>query len=197
VVLATDKNDRARSRFDGAHELGHLVMHGEHVWGLKQVESQAHAFAAAFFMPDRDILDELPSCADWPSPTAGGWWQVSLAALLPRAKNLGRMTDASYFTAVKALSARGWRRQEPIPIAPENPRPPAANRRSQRRRRRQQGHAAPHRRCDRRSQSAVTEQPGRWPVPAQFGGARGQHGSSTRSGNYGSQPGTTGIAPSR
>jgi hypothetical protein len=41
VVLATDKNDRARSRFDGAHELGHLVMHGEHVWGLKQVESQA------------------------------------------------------------------------------------------------------------------------------------------------------------
>jgi len=118
VVLATDKNDRARSRFDGAHELGHLVMHGEHVWGLKQVESQAHAF----FMPDRDILDELPSYADWPSPTAGGWWQVSLAALLPRAKNLGRMTNASYFTAVKALSARGWRRQEPIPIAPREPR---------------------------------------------------------------------------
>jgi len=49
-------------------------------------------------------------------------WQVSLAALLPRAKNLGRMTDASYFTAVKALSARGWRRQEPIPIAPREPR---------------------------------------------------------------------------
>jgi len=51
-------------------------------------------------------------------------WQVSLAALLPRAKNLGRMTDASYFTAVKALSARGWQRQEPIPIAPREP-PPA------------------------------------------------------------------------
>ena len=32
------------------------------------------------------------------------------------------MTDASYLTAVKALSARGWRRQEPIPIGPpENP----------------------------------------------------------------------------
>src|SRR6266567_3644038 len=63
VVLATDKNDRGRSRFDGAHELSHLVMHGEHVWGLKQVESQAHAFAAAFLMPDRDIRDELPSYA--------------------------------------------------------------------------------------------------------------------------------------
>ncbi len=119
VVLATDKNDRARSRFDGAHELGHLVMHGEHVWGLKQVESQAHAFAAAFLMPDRDIRHELPSYADWPTLfDLKRRWQVSLAALLLRAKNLGRMTDASYLTAVKALSARGWRRQEPIPIGP-------------------------------------------------------------------------------
>src|SRR6266496_5390668 len=82
-------------------------MHGEHVWGLKQVESQAHAFAAAFLMPDRDIRDELPSYADWPTesdlrrPVAG-----LLAALLLRAKNLGRMTDASYLTTVEALSAR-------------------------------------------------------------------------------------------
>ena len=33
VVLGTDKNDRARSRFDGAHELGHLVVHGDQIWG--------------------------------------------------------------------------------------------------------------------------------------------------------------------
>jgi len=92
----------------------------EHVWGLKQVESQAHAFAAAFLMPDRD---ELPSYADRRTLfDLKRRWQVSLAALLLRATNLGRMTDASYLTAVKALSTRGWRRQEPIPIgAPENP----------------------------------------------------------------------------
>jgi Zn-dependent peptidase ImmA (M78 family) len=36
VVLGADKDDRARSRFDGAHELGHLVMHGEQVWDLKE-----------------------------------------------------------------------------------------------------------------------------------------------------------------
>jgi len=197
VVLATDKNDRARSRFDGAHELGHLVMHGEHVWGLKQVKSQAHAFAAASSCPTATSATSCPAMPTGrPCSTSGGRWQVSLAALLPRAKNLGRMTDASYLTAVKAFP-RGWRRQEPIPIAPREPRPPAANRRSQRRQRRQQGHTAPHRRCDRRSQSAVTEQPGRWPVPAPFGGPRGQHGSSTTSGNYGNQPGTTGITPSR
>ena len=35
-----------------------------------------------------------------------------------RAKTLRRMTDSSYLTAVKALSARGWRRLEPVPLGP-------------------------------------------------------------------------------
>src|SRR5262249_47015085 len=49
-------------------------------------------------------------------------WQVSLAALLMRAKTLGRMKEATYLTAVKTASARGWRRLEPIPLgAPEQP----------------------------------------------------------------------------
>ena len=119
VVLGTDKNDRARSRFDGAHELGHLVLHGERVWGMKEVEAQAHAFAAAFLMPGQDIYDELPQRADWPALfDLKRRWQVSLAALLMRAKTLGRMTESNYLTAVKALSARGWRRLEPVPLGP-------------------------------------------------------------------------------
>jgi Zn-dependent peptidase ImmA (M78 family) len=39
VVLGTDKDDRARSRFDGAHELGYLVVHGEQIQGVKEVET--------------------------------------------------------------------------------------------------------------------------------------------------------------
>jgi transcriptional regulator with XRE-family HTH domain len=66
VVLGSDKNDRARSRFDAAHELGHLVMHGEQVWGIPEVEKQAHRFAAALLMPRDDIYSQLPERADWP-----------------------------------------------------------------------------------------------------------------------------------
>ena len=44
VVLGTDKDDRARSRFDGTHELGHLVIHGEQIWGVKEVETPARVF---------------------------------------------------------------------------------------------------------------------------------------------------------
>jgi Zn-dependent peptidase ImmA (M78 family)/transcriptional regulator with XRE-family HTH domain len=123
VVLGADKNDRARSRFDGAHELGHLVLHGEQIWGLKQVEIQAHQFAAAFLMPESEIREHLPSTVDWPRLfELKKYWQVSLAALLRRARELGRMTPGTYLTAVKAASARGWRRVEPVPLGhPEQP----------------------------------------------------------------------------
>ena len=123
VVLGADKNDRARSRFDCAHELGHLVVHGDQIWGVKEVEHQAHAFAAAFLMPAEDIRDELPDRADWPVLfRLKQKWQVSLAALLMRARTLNRMSENNYLTAVKAASARGWRRIEPVPLGnPENP----------------------------------------------------------------------------
>lgn len=119
VVLGSDKDDRARSRFDCAHELAHLVMHGEIIWGVKEVEDQAHQFAAAFLMPAEQIYDELPATVDWQKLFAmKQHWQTSLAALLMRAKRLGRMSDATYLTAVKAASARGWRRREPVPLGP-------------------------------------------------------------------------------
>ncbi|WP_156803215.1 ImmA/IrrE family metallo-endopeptidase, partial [Mycobacterium gordonae] len=123
VVLGSDKADRARSRFDGSHELGHLVMHGEQIWGMKQVETQAHQFAAAFLMPANEIRDQLPTTVDWPRLFAlKQCWQVSLAALLMRARTLGRMNERTYLTAVKTVSARGWRRLEPVPLgAPERP----------------------------------------------------------------------------
>lgn len=119
IVLCADKNDRARSRFDAAHELGHLVLHGDQVWGMQEVERQAHGFAAAFLMPADDIYDELPSRADWPILfRLKTTWQVSLAALLMRGRTLGKLSEANYLTAVKYASARGWRRQEPVPLGP-------------------------------------------------------------------------------
>jgi Zn-dependent peptidase ImmA (M78 family) len=99
-------------------------MHGDRIWGLAETEKQAHAFAAAFLMPADDIRPELPSTVDWPRLfDLKRRWQVSLAALLMRAKTLGRLSEANYLTAVKTASARGWRRVEPVPLGPpEQPR---------------------------------------------------------------------------
>jgi len=123
VVLCSDKGDRARSRFDAAHELGHLVLHGDQVWGMKEVETQAHRFAAAFLMPSEDIYSDLPDRADWPTLFAlKQEWEVSIAALLRRSRDLGKMSTSSYQSAMKLISARGWRRTEPVPLGlPEQP----------------------------------------------------------------------------
>lgn len=87
-------------------------------------------------MPATDIYRELPRHADWPVLfDLKRRWQVSLAALLMRAKNLGRMSDSSYLTAVKALSTRGWRRVEPVPWAPGAAHRPSCHHRRQRQRR--------------------------------------------------------------
>ena len=123
VVLSANKDDRARSRFDAAHELGHLVMHGDAVWGVKEVETQAHQFAAEFLMPSEQIAQELPERPDWDAFfKLKQRWHVSIAALLMRARTLERMPPAAYTTAMKGLSARGWRRIEPVPLGlPESP----------------------------------------------------------------------------
>jgi Zn-dependent peptidase ImmA (M78 family)/DNA-binding XRE family transcriptional regulator len=124
VVLGSDKNDRARSRFDAVHELAHLVLHGEQIWGMKEVETQAHRFAGAFLLPAEEIRDQLPTTVDWPRLfELKRHWQVSLAALLMRARTLRCMSENTYLTAIKTASARGWRRVEPVPLGPpEQPR---------------------------------------------------------------------------
>ncbi len=119
VVLGADKGHRDRSRFDAAHELGHLVLHRPDDAGSKEAETQAHKFAAAFLMPADAIRDDLPRRADW-ERLAGlkREWGVSIAALLKRAQTLGRMDPAAYTQAMKTLSARGWRKREPVDLGP-------------------------------------------------------------------------------
>jgi Zn-dependent peptidase ImmA (M78 family) len=123
VVLGADKGLRDRSRFDAAHELGHLVMHHPDQIGDKAIEAQANQFAAAFLMPATDIRKELPSRIDWPTfIKLKAEWHVSIAALVVRAKTLRVMEDHVYTQAWKALSVRGWRKREPGDLGPpENP----------------------------------------------------------------------------
>ena len=114
VVLGSEKGVTARSRFDAAHELGHLVLHDDDDAGTKESERQAHEFAAAFLMPATAIRDQLPSRADWPKlMRLKVQWRVSMQALLRRAMTLEVMSPQRYVGAMKAVSARGWRSTEP------------------------------------------------------------------------------------
>ncbi|GAA3733576.1 XRE family transcriptional regulator [Salinactinospora qingdaonensis] len=114
ILLNPLKDDYYRQRFDVAHELGHLVMHLDADPGGRVAEEQANRFAAELLMPAAQIKDFLPSRADWQRfGQLKQYWNVSLQALLYRARRLGAMRDVTYRNAMSTVSARGWRRREP------------------------------------------------------------------------------------
>lgn len=112
VLLASDKADKARGRFDAAHELGHLLLHPDTEPGSKLVEEQANRFAAELLMPREQIIDRLPRRIDWGKfQELKREWGVSLRALVYRARHLGLLSEASYRRANQQLSI--WGRPEP------------------------------------------------------------------------------------
>lgn len=117
VMLSSVKGKRDRSRFDVAHEAGHLLMHRSTHKDVRELEAEAHSFAAAFLMPAEQIREELPSEVDWETLSKlKRQWGVSLAALIKRCVDLGRITDQQYTSAMKYMSMRGWRRHEPVDL---------------------------------------------------------------------------------
>ncbi|MGI3226100.1 helix-turn-helix domain-containing protein [Streptomyces sp. GTA36] len=103
VVLNDERDDVFRHRFSCAHELGHLLLHGEAHPGDIQNERQADAFAAEFLTPSARLTGALPTRVDF---TALGrlqqTWGVSLDSLLVRCRELGLHTEA--------VSSRAWKR---------------------------------------------------------------------------------------
>jgi hypothetical protein len=57
LTLTPHDAARPRGRFDAAHELGHLVMHGhERPLPGPEAEREANQFASAFLMPRADVV---------------------------------------------------------------------------------------------------------------------------------------------
>ncbi|MFF5976930.1 helix-turn-helix domain-containing protein [Streptomyces sp. NPDC012769] len=114
VFLNTLKSAE-RGRFDAAHELGHLVMHGsEHACFGPEAERQANDFASAFLMPRASVLGHMPSGAHVDQIIRGKRiWNVSAMALTYRMHDLGLLTDWQYRSTCAELSRLGYRSDEP------------------------------------------------------------------------------------
>jgi Zn-dependent peptidase ImmA (M78 family)/transcriptional regulator with XRE-family HTH domain len=108
VLLNPARQDKARSRFDAAHELGHLLMHHDTDPGSRLIEQQAQAFAAEFLAPAAEIADDLPTRLDWVAlHRLKRRWGISLKALVVHAHQLGRLTDGSYQRGLRQLTSWG------------------------------------------------------------------------------------------
>lgn len=122
VFLNAEKGSGSRSRFDAAHELGHLVMHNDCRPGDSAHEMQADRFASAFLLPRASFVTECPRRLSWDHYLAlKRRWGVSLQALIRRSFDLGCIGEHTYRRAYVQLNQKGWRTAEPDEPAPECP----------------------------------------------------------------------------
>jgi Zn-dependent peptidase ImmA (M78 family) len=118
VFLNTLKTPE-HSRFDAAHELGHLVMHRRSGSGHKSAEDEAHAFASAFLMPRDDLLAHIPRVRSLDDLIAAKKrWRVSAAALNYALHKIGVISAWHYRGYYIELNKLG-RSIEPDGIEPE------------------------------------------------------------------------------
>jgi len=102
VLTANRTDDVYRYRFTAAHELGHLVLHGDTAPGDTQHEREADAFAAEFLTPRDSVVPELPVRVDLRRlAELQRVWGVSVDSLLYRCREVGLLSDQA--------AARAWR----------------------------------------------------------------------------------------
>jgi transcriptional regulator with XRE-family HTH domain len=111
-----------RRRYTLAHELGHLVLHSRRRF-VDDPEGEANRFAAAFLVPrDRAIEAMSGTVITLRSlQYMKAHWGVSIQALIMRGAQLGLIDANRKASLFKQLSARGWRKSEPVVVHREEP----------------------------------------------------------------------------
>ncbi|MET9268740.1 ImmA/IrrE family metallo-endopeptidase [Kribbella sp. NPDC003557] len=114
-ILLNTRKSAERGRFDAAHELGHLVMHADYDLPRgREREFEANRFAAAFLMPEDDVLAAGLRHANAEQVIAAkSRWDVAATALAHRLHELGITSDWTYHSTFRRLSQLGYRSGEP------------------------------------------------------------------------------------
>jgi Zn-dependent peptidase ImmA (M78 family)/DNA-binding XRE family transcriptional regulator len=123
VVVLNDKTP-SRSRWDVAHEWGHLVMHADSGSPTDDLEREADRFAGAFLLPRAGFVREFPLVRKWNWETMFRLkerWRVSLAAIIRRAFDLRLIDAIQYRRAYKYMSMSAWLKHEPHEFNGEEP----------------------------------------------------------------------------
>lgn len=119
VFLNTQKSAE-HSRFDAAHELGHLVMHRHGQPHGQEAEKEANAFASAFLMPAKSVIATRLHFPTLDSLIkAKKHWAVSVAALNYRLHSLRLTSEWINRSLCIQIAQAGYRTQEPQGVARE------------------------------------------------------------------------------
>lgn len=130
IFLSSDKNNCVRSRFNLAHELGHMILHMhmfeddfENSKTYDQMESEAHAFAGAFLLPRDSFGQEIMSTNLDHLTLLKKRWRVSIQCMTTRAYQMDYFSENQYTRVYKMLGRMRMRKNEPLDksLLPEKP----------------------------------------------------------------------------
>lgn len=125
IFLGSDKGSYARSRFDAAHELFHLLRHSdvsqedlERKRVRDRIEREANMFAGAFLLPRASLLTEFYSTRSSHLQGLKRRWGASMQAIAHRSKDIGAIDECDYIAFRKQMSAKGQLAKEPLDDMP-------------------------------------------------------------------------------
>lgn len=118
VIAISDNQSWDRYRFTLWHEAAHLILHrgpGMADMTSKEVERDANRFASAVMMPRDRALEEFPRPVTLRQllPLKQRWG-MSIQALVSRGREVGVIDEAQATSLWKQISARQWRKDEPL-----------------------------------------------------------------------------------
>lgn len=110
----------ARYRFSLAHDIAHMVMHN---LPSPQMEDEADTFASEFLMPESEIKPHLAHLTLQRAANLASFWRVSIAAVVKRAADLGKLAPSRERKLWAEISTAGYRLLEPVELnfPPEEP----------------------------------------------------------------------------
>jgi len=121
IILSSDKCSSARSRFDVAHELAHLILHRNvdkkilnKASEFKLMEDQANYFAAAFLLPEETFAKDCYFVTLDVLRTLKAKWVLSIGMMLQRSKQIGLCSEEQLQQLWRLYSRRGWKKREPL-----------------------------------------------------------------------------------
>lgn len=121
VFLGADKQNAFRSRYDAAHELGHLVLHcnldKKHIDNErthKLIERQAYRFAGAFLLPADSFANAFYAANLDAFQALKPQWKVSVAMMIYRSADLGFVSKEQTRRLWINRTRRGWKFREPL-----------------------------------------------------------------------------------
>lgn len=121
ILLALDKENPTRTRFDLAHELGHHILHKNIIktnitstQDFKLIEDQAHRFASSFLFPEPSFVQDLTYPSLDELLLLKNKWKISISAMIFKLKDLGIIDTKSCTNLYIQMSKKGWRKNEPL-----------------------------------------------------------------------------------